>query len=432
VRSLIAALVAIVALAMAAPAGAAEDPALVGSQQVTPRLQELTLRTPELAGDTHIRVLLPEGYNAKARRRYPVLYLLHGASDDYRSWSDKAHVEKVVGPLPLIVVMPDGGRGGFYSDWYNDGAGGPPQYETFHVRRLIPWIDSHYRTIAARRGRAVAGLSMGGFGTMSYAARHPDLFSAAAAFSGAVDTNTQGGIAVISAAPFLNDTPQGSVFGPRATQEVRWRGSDPVDLADNLRGLQLTIRTGNGQPGGPFGGGPDAVEAGVHEMSVNLHNRLDELGLPHVWEDYGPGAHDWPYWERDLTRTLPDLMHTFAARPKPPSPFTFTATEPRYSVYGWSVAIDRPALEFSRLEQVDKRGFTLAGSGDGTVTTARLYKPRVRYVVRVGTTARRVRASRSRRLRISVPLGPGNTSQQLTPGADTQVFRTRVRIHRDG
>ena len=83
--------------------------------------------------------------------------------------------------------MPDAGQGGFYSDWYNAGAGGPPKWETYHVGQLIPYVDAHYPTVAARGGRAIAGLCMGGFGAMSYAARHPDLFVAAASFSGAVD-----------------------------------------------------------------------------------------------------------------------------------------------------------------------------------------------------------------------------------------------------
>src|SRR5438128_1855963 len=65
----------------------------------------------------------------------------------------------------------------------------PAAWETYHMRELIPWIDSHYPTVADRSGRAIAGLSMGGFGAMTYAAKHPDLFAAAGSFSGAVDTD---------------------------------------------------------------------------------------------------------------------------------------------------------------------------------------------------------------------------------------------------
>ena len=427
-RALLAAVAVLLATAGTAQASGADAIKLVDTKQLTPRLSELTLQTPALAQDTHVRILLPEGYDPSAHR-YPVLYLLHGCCDDYRSWSDKGDVEKIVGSLPLIVVMPDGGQGGFYSDWYNNGAGGPPEWESYHVGQLIPWIDRHYATDAARRARAIAGLSMGGFGTMSYAARHPGLFSAAASFSGAVDTNDGGGTGAVLAGPLLDSHPDGSVFGPRQTQEVRWRGHNPYDLAENLRGMNLTVRTGNGQPGGPYGGG-DPIEAGVHTMSTNFHNRLDALGIPHVWDDYGPGGHDWPYWQRDLRETLPAIMGTFASRPAVPRRFAYSAIEPGYRVYGWRVRIDRPALEFSRLASRGRRGFTLAGRGTAQVVTARLYRPRKLYRVTVGRRVRLLRAGRRGRLSVPVPLGPANGAQQYTVGSDTAVFTTRVTVRR--
>jgi esterase/lipase superfamily enzyme len=326
--------------------------------------------------------------------------------------------------------MPNAGNGGFYSDWFNFGADGPPAWETYHVRQLIPWIDAHYRTVAARRGRATAGLSMGGFGAMTYPARHPDMFVAAASFSGAVNSNEYPPTGEPDESTFDGGRPY-ATWGPRQTEEVRWRAHNPWDLAENLRGLSLTIRTGNGMPGGPYGGG-DPVEAYVHQASADLHARLNDLGIPHVWDDYGPGGHAWPYWQRDLKRTLPAIMAAFASPPAPPSRVTFTAVEPAYKAYGWSVAIERPALEFSRLERASRSGFTLAGSGSATVVTARLFKSRAVYKVTVGTKVRRVRARR-RRLRIHLPLGPGNESQEYTADAQvggTKVFRTKVRIRR--
>ena len=164
--------------------------------------------------------------------------------------------------------MPDAGLGGWYTNWQNPGARGQPRWETFHVDELIPWIDRHYRT----RGRAIAGLSMGGFGAMSYAARHPDLFQAAASFSGAVDTNTppQAASAIIDGIAGLDGGLPGSLFGLRETDEVRWRGHNPWDLAVNLKPLSLTLRTGNGEAGGPYGGGgpTDPIEPVVHAMGV--------------------------------------------------------------------------------------------------------------------------------------------------------------------
>ena len=425
------------ALLWAAPASAKLE--LVASRQLTPRLTEHTLRTDALESETQVRVLLPAGYPGGGRR-YPVLYLLHGGADDYRSWTDKGEAERLTADLPLIVVMPNAGQGGWYTDWFNNGAGGPPRWESYHVRQLIPWVDRRYSTVARRGGRAIAGLSMGGFGAMSYAARHPGRFVAAASFSGAVDTNTPELVAptIIDSISMLDGGGPGALWGPRASEEVRWRAHNPWDLAENLRGLSLTIRTGNGQAGGPYGGGPaDPLEIAVHDMGVSFHERLAALRIPHVWDDYGAGGHTWPYWVRGLGQTLPSLTETFADPPRRPAPFTFTAVEPSYAAHGWRVSLERPVLEFSRLANASRRGFTLEGSGRALVRTARLFRPGRSYsaVLRgdFGARRRKLRAGRLGRLRLRVPLGDANIAQQYTPAADaagTRVYRTRVRIAR--
>jgi S-formylglutathione hydrolase FrmB len=279
VRFLRASLVVVLAGLALAAAAQAHGLRLVSAERLDDRLTELTLRTDAVAGDTRVRVLLPAGY-AHSHHRYPVLYLLHGALNGEEAWTQQGDAEAITAGLPLIVVMPDSGQGGGYADWFNGGAGGPPQWERYHVDQLIPFIDARYRTVARRSGRAVAGLSMGGFGAMSYAARHPDRFVAAAAFSGAVDTNHPLDIAITGDEP----------FGPRATQEIRWRARNPWDLAVNLRGLRLVVRTGDGAATN------DIVETVVHQMNVSFHDRLNRFGIDHVWDDYGAGTHTWPYW----------------------------------------------------------------------------------------------------------------------------------------
>ena len=416
----------------AGSAAAAPDPQLVGSKKLSPRLRELTLRTPELATATHVRVLLPAGYAKHRSRRYPVLYLLHGASGDQTSWTTTGEAESLTAKLPLIVVMPDGGRGGFYTDWFNNGALGQPRWETWHIGHLIPYVDSHYRTRATRSERAVAGLSMGGFGTFSYAARHPDLFTAALSMSGAVDSTVVPSF--IDAVAGSDGGAAGSLWGSYETNQVRWRAHNPADLAENLRGLALWLRTGNGQPGGPFGGGPtiDPIEGAVEVMAKNIHQRLLKLGIPHVFDDYGPGHHLWPYWNRDLKETLPALMARFHKGSRPPARVTFSAVEPRYSIYGWTVALKRPALEFSRLARASRSGFSLSGSGSATVSTPAVFAPRKRYRVTItrGGAAETypVIANRRGRLHLLVPLGRGNPAPEFTAGATTKVFTTRVRV----
>src|SRR3954462_15224531 len=187
-------LAAVVAAGLPGAAGAAgSDIRVEARAQLSPRLSELTMTTPALDFPVKVRVLVPDGYDSHPKRRYPVLYLLHGSFDTSAGWTERGAAEQLTAGLPVIVVMPPtagkGNAGGWASDWWNEGRGGPPRWETFTIGQLIPWVDANLRTIPRRDKRAIAGLSMGGFTAMSYAARHPDRFGAAASFSGAVDTN---------------------------------------------------------------------------------------------------------------------------------------------------------------------------------------------------------------------------------------------------
>jgi S-formylglutathione hydrolase FrmB len=255
--------------------------AVVAERRLDPRLTEWTLRTTALDAPTRVRVLVPAGYAAHLERRYPVLYLLHGRDGAFSDWTRYGGAERATARTPLIVVMPDGGRDAVYTDERGD------RWPAYHSGELVRWVDRRFRTIATRRGRAIAGLSMGGFGALSYAARAPGTYVAAASFSGALELSR-----------------------PR-----------PIDLAPRLRSLKLLeLRTGDGAPGPLDAAGtrPGCVacliEGFLHPMNVRMHRRLTALGIRHVWDDYGPGTHAWPYWRRDLRATLPDLMRALAAR----------------------------------------------------------------------------------------------------------------------
>jgi diacylglycerol O-acyltransferase / trehalose O-mycolyltransferase len=255
--------------------------AVVAERRIDPRLTEWTLRTTALDEPTRVRVLVPTGYAAHPERRYPVLYLLHGRDGAFSDWTRYGGAERATARTPLIVVMPDGGRDAVYTDERAD------RWPAYHSGELVRWVDRRFRTVATRRGRAIAGLSMGGFGALSYAARNPGTYVAAASFSGALELSR-----------------------PR-----------PIDLAPRLRSLKLLeLRTGDGAPG-PLdaagtrpGCGACVIERFLHPMNVRMHRRLATLGIRHVWDDYGPGTHDWPYWRRDLRETLPDLMRALASR----------------------------------------------------------------------------------------------------------------------
>ena len=225
------------------------------------------MRTPALSDPTRVRVLLPAGYRSDATRRYPVLYLLHGANSDDTSWTRFGDAERITARAPMIVVMPDGGAQGWYTDWYAGDRTVQPRWEAYHVGELVPWIDATYRTVAAKRGRAIAGLSMGGYGALSYAARHPDTFAAAASFSGALEIGSE------------------DAWGVRSANEARWRAHLPISIASRLRSLALVeIRTGDGRPG-PLhrpatqpGCPACSLERFLHPANVRLHRRLRRSG----------------------------------------------------------------------------------------------------------------------------------------------------------
>jgi S-formylglutathione hydrolase FrmB len=363
---------------------------LTGSVALDARLTELTFRTPALAGPVRVRVLVPRDAAAHPDARYPTLYLLHGSGGNEQAWT-QLDAERLTEGLGVVVVIPDGGTDGWYTDWP---AGAQPQWERFHVDQLIPWIDAHEPTIAARGKRAVAGFSMGGFGAMSYAARHPDLFVAAASFSGALDLGTPGG----GAPSFLGVQPWGPWDGP----EVRWRGHNPVDLAGNLRGMGLQVYTGEGDGG-------DDIEPVIHAQSAAFAARTAALGIARTYVDYGRGGHDGELFKRDLQQALPGLMSVLDHPPDPPTPFSFTATEQSFAVRGYTVRAGRDALAFRTLSRVRTSGFLMSTDSPTVVLTAARYARRARYRVamrpaRGGTTVRSVvRADGRGRLTIRVP-----------------------------
>ena len=455
-----AALVCCAALATPAAAATTTAPALrdgsglhiVAQRRLDPRLLALTVTTPALPHPANIRILLPTGYRPRARRRYPVLYLLHGTSGGAADWTTKGDAEKTTAGRPLIVAMPDvaldDGGGGWCTDWVNGGEGGPPEWERFHIRQVMPWVDHNLRTIASRDGRAIAGLSQGGFCSMSYAARHPDLFSAALSYSGAPDTSydataVAGSTAIANATEVaLDGAPPNAMFGSRVTSEVNWAAHDPTTLAANLRGMPLWLYAGNGLPGpldsGPPNPGAMAIEAAAGYDTGLFHDRLVKLGIPSTYVAYGRGTHAWPYWTRDLRESIGPLMDAFRHPPARPRLLTFTSADTTYRIAGWHVAMQRTAREFSTLKDAGRGGFAIAGSGVAKVTTAARFAARRRYAVtRVGDRVARktstVRADRHGRLTLTVPLGPPNPFQQDTVQAavaGTKVFTTRVTITR--
>ena len=128
-------------------------------------------------------IILPARYE-QSSDRYPVLYLLHGFSSNYTAWA-RMGVPEYARPFDLIVVMPDVGNS-WYVNWAKSDDGQMNQWEDFIIKDLIGHVDATYRTIARREGRAINGLSMGGYGGLTLGLRHAELFCSIGSHSGAV------------------------------------------------------------------------------------------------------------------------------------------------------------------------------------------------------------------------------------------------------
>ena len=205
-------------------------------------------------------------------------------------------VEALTNATDLIIAMPDGGEFGFYSDWWNGGSGGVPMWETFHTMELPQLLERNWH---ASDKRVVAGLSMGGYGALEYAAQFPGTYLAAASYSGAVD-------------PIGGELDIGTtdLWGDPVAQADIWKAHDPVRIAEGLKGTKLYVSYGDGGAG-PLDMGTvpnDDLEGWIAAQNRTLVDQLRKLKIPVTVDAYGPGSHDWPYWERALHRSLPMLL----------------------------------------------------------------------------------------------------------------------------
>ncbi len=403
-----------------------------GEVALSPRLRELTLRTAAMAtptgfvlganptGTTKVRILLPAGYDPSGSTRYPVLYLLHGGAGNQTDWTtpaSKGKAEELTANLPIIVVMPEGGLSGAYTDWYNGGAFGPPQWKTYHLNQLLPWIDAHYKTIANRTGRAIAGLSMGG-GGLRYAQQRPELFGITAGFSGDVDpAQPQGGLRVGPGA-FLGTL----IWGDFATQEVRWRGISAPEVAKNLSNTDVALYLGDR-------GAPESTY--IAGGNQRLRDRLTALGIPHQYTVYPGLSHSWANWNRALGEWLPRLMQQFqdaqAGKGVPllPTSFSYSSIDTSYSAFGWTVQMDRSAVEFSALEVADGRTFQVFGSGKAMVQTPSMSAPNIEFKATITNLSNSqlngsvlLKTNAQGQLVVPVELGTANAFQQFSAQAD--------------
>ncbi len=207
----------VVLLVLAAAAATAE----------TPKLRAVEFFSPAVNRTMKYNILLPSDYESSTQR-YPVLYLLHGLTQNYTAWGLSNGTPFYAGLYEdLIVVMPDGGNS-WYVNWAASEAAQKHNWEDHLIQDVIGHVDWNFRTIARREGRAISGLSMGGYGALTLGLRHPDLFISIGSTSGALEHARQAAARLRGEArPPQPPAPQPSAE-ERAAAEVRRRQPNPL------------------------------------------------------------------------------------------------------------------------------------------------------------------------------------------------------------
>ncbi|MEQ0559787.1 alpha/beta hydrolase family protein [Amycolatopsis sp. NEAU-NG30] len=297
-----------VTAAHAAPVAADDGAKVVAETWLDARTVDLKIDSPALGTTGMVRLLVPPGWASQPARTWPVLFLLHGCCEpvDYRSWDQFTDVKAFTAAKDTLVVMPTGGPAGMYTKWWNFGLKDTPDWDTFHTAEVRQIVERGYR---GGTRRAVAGLSIGGYGAMAYAFKHPGMFGAAASYSGVPNTLYPGIpiwiIGILARAGIYNYLQLwGDSFGMRPL----WSANNPYDHADQLRGTALYVSCGNGQTG-PLDppGQSDVLEPSALLSSSSFTDRLRAAGIPVTVDYYGPGTHSWPYWQRALHNSWPVL-----------------------------------------------------------------------------------------------------------------------------
>ncbi|MFI6517468.1 alpha/beta hydrolase [Spirillospora sp. NPDC050679] len=301
--------------ALAAPKRAV-GATVTGEKWVNSRTLDLTVSSKAMRRKLKVRLLLPTGWKRDARRTWPVVWALHGGNDRYDAWSKKTDIARLAARHQVIVVMPEGGFAGGYTDWWNYGRGGSPAWETFHLTELRALLEGKYRAGAKR---AVFGQSSGGYGALIYAARHPGMFRFAGSFSGFCSTLSPGVPEVLQTGlsglgPF---TDKNAMWGHPVFQNGVWRAHDPLTQAARLRGTKLYLACAKKGAKGPLdrrdAQAIDPAEEFCYYTLKPFLKRLQQLRVPVTTSLYPVGTHSWVYWQREMHRAWPIMMRTLGA-----------------------------------------------------------------------------------------------------------------------
>ena len=232
-------------------------------------------------------IIVPDSYDTQ-NKMFPVLYLLHGASADYKDWLRKApQLAEYVDLYDFIIVCPDGS----HTSWYFDSPVDPTmQYETYISQELIQVVDQSFRTIKKPEGRAISGLSMGGHGAFYLAFRHQDIWGAAGSTSGGLDIR-----------PFPKNWNLSKRLGSYAENKSNWENNTVINLVYLLEGSKLKLIFDCG------------VDDFFYDGNKRMHEKLMERKIPHDYIER-PGEHRAEYWANSIKYQLMFFDDFFGAQ----------------------------------------------------------------------------------------------------------------------
>ncbi len=272
------------------------------SQQTGKVIEQAVVSSTVLSRDVSYTVYLPADYE-HSQRTYPVVYLLHGYTDDNTGWlqfgeinryADKAIAEGTI--PPMIIIMPDAD-----SSWYINAYDGKEKYEDFFIQEFIPAIEKTYRIKSQKKYRAVAGLSMGGYGSLMYALKYPEYFVATAPLSAAVFSDDE----MINMPDAQWDRTFGQLYGRGLKGKARlskaWYDNSALSIIEKKSGAELNkvrywIDCGD----------DDFLAKGNALLHIALRSKL----VAHEYR-VRDGAHSWTYWRTGITDALAFIGDSF-------------------------------------------------------------------------------------------------------------------------
>jgi S-formylglutathione hydrolase FrmB len=284
---------------------------IVDRNENDPRLWYYRFQTDAIGWNPGVNVLLPDDYRTGGRR-YPVLYMFHGGNDDFRQF-DFLGIRNLTAGKPIIVVMPDGGHAGWYSNPVSSFVG-PRNWETFHIAQLLPWIEANFRTFAEYDGRAVSGFSMGGFGALKYAAKYYGHFASVSAHSGPASLRRDFGLVVhwANITSAVLDLGGGTVYGAPNWNQARVSADNPIERIESYRNKRIFLVAGTSPD--PLNWFDSVNETQVLAGQREFRERLSAAGIPHESHEV-PGGHVFrpDMFVLDLDGIIARLRHASSA-----------------------------------------------------------------------------------------------------------------------